>query len=85
MVAHLAIGSPRIVLLVWFRLCRLRNFNLNRLFTPVRVGRYLLTNRLVVARVKTGAPMNDANRDTFFAGGGQGYVDYPALTEAVAH
>jgi hypothetical protein len=26
MVAHLAIGSPVIVLLVWFRLCRLREW-----------------------------------------------------------
>jgi len=26
MVAHLTIGSPAIVLLVWFRLCRLRNY-----------------------------------------------------------
>ena len=48
-------------------------------------GQMVLANPDFVARLKTGAPMNDANRDTFFAGGGQGYVDYPALAEALEH
>ncbi len=37
-----------------------------------------------VTRVKTDAPLNDAQRDTFFGGDARGYVDYPALSSAVA-
>jgi N-ethylmaleimide reductase len=47
-------------------------------------GQTVLANPDFVERLKSGAPMNDANRDTYFAGGAQGYVDYPALSEAVA-
>jgi hypothetical protein len=33
--------------------------------------------------LKTGAPMNEADRASFFGGAAQGYTDYPAV-EAVA-
>jgi hypothetical protein len=32
--------------------------------------------------VKTGAPMNEADRASFFAGAAPGYTDYPALEAA---
>ncbi|WP_175842087.1 alkene reductase [Burkholderia contaminans] len=46
-------------------------------------GQMVLANPDFVTRVKTGAPMNDARRETFFGGDARGYVDYPAL-EGVA-
>jgi N-ethylmaleimide reductase len=42
-------------------------------------GQMVLANRDFVARLKTGAPMNEANRASFFGGAAQGYTDYPAL------
>ena len=35
-----------------------------------------------VARLKTGAPMNEADRASFFGGTARGYTDYPALKVA---
>jgi len=46
-------------------------------------GQMVLANADFVARLKTGAPMNEANRVSFFGGAAQGYTDYPAV-EAVA-
>jgi 2,4-dienoyl-CoA reductase-like NADH-dependent reductase (Old Yellow Enzyme family) len=46
-------------------------------------GQMVLANPDFVARLKTDAPMNEADRNTFFGGGAQGYIDYPALSEAV--
>jgi len=43
-------------------------------------GQMVLANPDFVARLKTGAPMNDADRNTFFGGGAQGYTDYLALS-----
>ncbi|MET3619712.1 hypothetical protein ABIC49_001320 [Burkholderia ambifaria] len=37
-----------------------------------------------MTRVKTGAPLNDARRETFFGGDARGYVDYPALSGSAA-
>ncbi|OXI41844.1 alkene reductase [Burkholderia aenigmatica] len=42
-------------------------------------GQMVLANPDFVTRLKTGAPMNDAQRETFFGGDARGYVDYPAL------
>ncbi|WP_420211920.1 alkene reductase [Burkholderia aenigmatica] len=42
-------------------------------------GQMVLANPDFVTRLKTGAPMNDAQRETFFGGDAHGYVDYPAL------
>ncbi len=35
-----------------------------------------------VARLKTEAPKNEANHNTFFGAAAQGYIDYPTLSEA---
>jgi len=45
-------------------------------------GQMVLANPDFVARVKTHAPMNDADRNTFYGGSAQGYTDYPALSSA---
>ena len=37
-----------------------------------------------LARVKVGAPLNEADRSTFYTGGQRGYVDYPTMTPAFA-
>ncbi|VWB83827.1 alkene reductase [Burkholderia lata] len=47
-------------------------------------GQMVLANPDFVTRVKTGAPMNDARRESFFGGDARGYVDYPALDGAAA-
>ena len=47
-------------------------------------GQMVLANPDFVARVKAAAPMNDADRASFFGGGAQGYTDYPALEAATA-
>lgn len=45
-------------------------------------GQMVLANPDFVDRLKTNAPMNDADRNTFFGGTARGYIDYPALSEA---
>lgn len=45
-------------------------------------GQIVLANPDFVERLKTNAPMNDANRNAFFGGTAQGYIDYPTLSEA---
>ncbi|KJC56765.1 1,2-oxophytodienoate reductase [Bradyrhizobium sp. LTSPM299] len=47
-------------------------------------GQMVLANPDFVARVKTAAPMNEADRASFFGGTAQGYTDYPALEAANA-
>jgi N-ethylmaleimide reductase len=47
-------------------------------------GQLVLANPDFVARAKTGAPMNEADRVSFFGGAAQGYTDYPALEAAAA-
>jgi len=42
-------------------------------------GQMVLANPDFVARLKTEAPMNEADRATFFGGTGGGYTDYPTL------
>jgi len=32
-----------------------------------------------VTRLRTGAPLNDYKSETFYGGGADGYIDYPAL------
>jgi len=32
-----------------------------------------------VERLRTGAPLNESDRATFYGGGEHGYTDYPAL------
>jgi N-ethylmaleimide reductase len=45
-------------------------------------GQMVLANPDFVARLKTGAPMNAADRASFFGGAAQGYTDYPKLDGA---
>ncbi|WP_298372783.1 alkene reductase [uncultured Bradyrhizobium sp.] len=47
-------------------------------------GRLVLANPDFVARLKTGAPMNEADHTTFFGGTARGYTDYPVLEAAAA-
>jgi N-ethylmaleimide reductase len=47
-------------------------------------GQMVLANPDFVARVKTAAPMNEADRASFFGGAARGYTDYPALETATA-
>jgi N-ethylmaleimide reductase len=47
-------------------------------------GQMVLANPDFVARVKSGAPMNEADRASFFGGAAKGYTDYPALETAAA-
>jgi N-ethylmaleimide reductase len=47
-------------------------------------GQMVLANPDFVARLKTGAPMNEADRASFFGGAAPGYTDYPALEAATA-
>ncbi|MDR3095724.1 MAG: alkene reductase [Paraburkholderia sp.] len=42
-------------------------------------GQMVLANPDFVERLKTNAPMNEANRAGFFGGAAAGYTDYPAL------
>ena len=45
----------------------------------VPIARWALANPDVVERIRSGAPMNDADPATFYGGGAAGYTDYPAL------
>lgn len=42
-------------------------------------GQMVLANPDFVQRLQTRAPMNPAQRETFYGGAAQGYIDYPAL------
>lgn len=42
-------------------------------------GQMALANPDFVERLKANAPMNEADRTSYFGGGAQGYTDYPAL------
>ena len=45
----------------------------------IAFGKPFISNPDLVERLKTGAPLNDADRNTFYGGGAKGYTDYPAL------
>lgn len=47
-------------------------------------GQMVLANPDFVARLITGAPMNEANPATYFGGDAQGYTDYPDLEALLA-
>lgn len=47
-------------------------------------GQMVLANPDFVERLKSDAPLNDADHNTFFGGMAQGYTDYPSLSEARA-
>lgn len=50
----------------------------------VAFGRAFLANPDFVARVESGAPLNDPDRDTFYTPGAAGYTDYPSMTSKLA-
>ncbi len=47
-------------------------------------GKLFIANPDLVARFKSGAPLNEPRPESFYAGGGEGYTDYPALESALA-
>ena len=46
----------------------------------VAFGRPFISNPDLVDRLKTGAPLAEADQSTFYSPGPAGYSDYPALT-----
>ena len=50
----------------------------------ISFGRPFIANPDLVRRIATGAPLAPGDSATFYAGGAEGYVDYPALDEAWA-
>jgi N-ethylmaleimide reductase len=48
----------------------------------VPLGRWALANPDVVDRLRTGAPLAEADPGTFYGGGAAGYTDYPTYTHA---
>ena len=45
----------------------------------VAFGKAFIANPDLVARLKQNAPLNDWDKNTFYGGGAQGYIDYPTL------
>ncbi|HZY17408.1 MAG TPA: alkene reductase [Ramlibacter sp.] len=45
----------------------------------VAFGRPFIANPDLVERLRTGAPLNPADKTTFYGGGARGYTDYPTL------
>jgi 2,4-dienoyl-CoA reductase-like NADH-dependent reductase (Old Yellow Enzyme family) len=50
----------------------------------VAFGVNFIANPDLPARIKTAAPLNEPDPDTFYGGGAKGYVDYPALQRSPA-
>jgi 2,4-dienoyl-CoA reductase-like NADH-dependent reductase (Old Yellow Enzyme family) len=50
----------------------------------VAFGVKFIANPDLPARIKTAAPLNKPDPDTFYVGGAKGYVDYPALQRSPA-
>ncbi|MGP0084864.1 MAG: alkene reductase [Steroidobacteraceae bacterium] len=48
----------------------------------IAFGRLYIANPDLVERLRVGAPLNVADRKTFFGGAAVGYTDYPTLTAA---
>lgn len=49
------------------------------LVDAVAFGRSFIANPDLPERIRSGGPYNEADKNTFYGGGAQGYVDYPAL------
>ncbi|WP_130482733.1 alkene reductase [Sphaerotilus mobilis] len=45
----------------------------------IAFGKPFIANPDLVRRLRENAPLNEADRSTFYGGGAQGYIDYPAL------
>lgn len=50
----------------------------------VSIGRLFIANPDLVARIATGALLNEGDPATFYSGDARGYVDYPTLDDAKA-
>ena len=50
----------------------------------IAFGRPFIANPDLVERLRTGAPLNQADQKTFYGGDEHGYTDYPALTQRAA-
>jgi len=50
----------------------------------IAFGKPFISNPDLVERLKTGAPLNEWDKATFYGGGAKGYTDYPALATADA-
>jgi N-ethylmaleimide reductase len=48
----------------------------------IAFGQLFLANPDLVERFRRGAPLNTPNPDTYYGGGAEGYIDYPALDAA---
>ena len=51
----------------------------NELADVVTIGTWLIANPDFVERLKVNAQLNEPDRNTMYAGGAQGYTDYPFL------
>ena len=47
----------------------------------VAFGRPYIANPDLVERLRSGAPLNTPDKNTFYGGGPRGYIDYPALND----
>ncbi len=47
----------------------------------IAFGKPFISNPDLVERFRTGAPLNDADKATFYGGGEKGYTDYPTLKD----
>jgi N-ethylmaleimide reductase len=50
----------------------------------IAFGKAFLANPDLVARLRSGAPLNIPDKSTFYGGGAEGYTDYPVLEAAPA-
>jgi N-ethylmaleimide reductase len=48
----------------------------------IAFGRPFIANPDLVERLRLGAPLNEADRNTFYGGDARGYTDYPRLDRA---
>ncbi len=50
----------------------------------IAFGKPFISNPDLVERLKSGAPLNEWDKNTFYGGGAKGYTDYPALGKSQA-
>jgi N-ethylmaleimide reductase len=50
----------------------------------VAFGKLYIANPDLVERLRSGAPLNEPDKATFYGGGAKGYTDYPALARATS-
>ncbi|MDO9710818.1 alkene reductase [Paracraurococcus lichenis] len=50
----------------------------------IAFGRPFIANPDLVERLRTGAPLNELDRNTLYGGDAKGYIDYPALQRQAA-